>query len=160
METITSTDLMKKIESFRHAVRDMMLRIELVSFDVESTRRHQVANRQQSIQILKDLETTATMRGRVERLLMPILHKGEANMDAVAEKLGVNRQALYRALKDENVTFEQVLDDLRHRLALEYLRGRKTTVNETAYLVGFSDPASFSRAFKRWTGKNPSEMRD
>ena len=48
---------------------------------------------------------------------------------------------------------------LRHRLAVHYLAGKKTSVNETAYLVGFSDPASFSRAFKRWTGKSPSEMR-
>jgi len=110
--------------------------------------------------LLSELESANTTRGRVESLLMPVLHKGEANMDAVAEKLGVSRQTLYRALKEEGVTFEQVLDALRHRLALEYLRGKKTTVNETAYLVGFSDPASFSRAFKRWTGKSPSEMRD
>jgi AraC-like DNA-binding protein len=109
--------------------------------------------------LLRELEASGTTRGRVESLLMPVLHKGEANMDAVAEKLGVSRQTLYRSLKEENVTFEQVLDDLRHKLALEYLRARKTTVNETAYLVGFSDPAAFSRAFKRWTGKSPSEMR-
>lgn len=109
--------------------------------------------------LLRDLESSGTTRGRVESLLMPVLHKGEANMDAIADKLGVSRQTLYRNLKDENVTFEQVLDDLRHRLALEYLRGQKATVNETAYLVGFSDPAAFSRAFKRWTGKSPSEMR-
>jgi AraC-like DNA-binding protein len=109
--------------------------------------------------LLRDLEASGTTRGRVESLLMPVLHKGEANMDAIAEKLGTSRQTLYRNLKDEDVTFEQVLDDLRHKLALEYLRGRKTTVNETAYLVGFSDPAAFSRAFKRWTGKSPSEMR-
>ena len=57
------------------------------------------------------------------------------------------------------MTFEKILDDLRHRLALNYLAGRKASVNETAYLVGFSDPAAFSRAFKRWTGKSPSEMR-
>jgi AraC-like DNA-binding protein len=109
--------------------------------------------------LLRDLETSATTRGRVEGLLMPVLHKGEANMDTIAEKLGVSRQTLYRSLKEENVTFEQVLDDLRHKLALEYLRGEKATVHETAYLVGFSDPAAFSRAFKRWTGKSPSEMR-
>ncbi len=109
--------------------------------------------------LLKDLENAVTTRGRVEGLLMPILHKGEASMDAVAEKLGISRQTLYRSLKEENVTFEQVLDDLRHKLALDYLRARKTTVNETAYLVSFSDPAAFSRAFKRWTGKSPSEMR-
>jgi AraC-like DNA-binding protein len=109
--------------------------------------------------LMRDLEASGTTRGRVESLLMPILHKGEANMDAIAEKLGVSRQTLYRTLKDEGVTFEQVLDELRHKLALEYLRGQKTTVNETTYLVGFSDPAAFSRAFKRWTGKSPSEMR-
>jgi AraC-like DNA-binding protein len=109
--------------------------------------------------LLKQLEASETMRGRVEHQLLPVLHKGEASMEAVAEKIGVNRQALYRALKDEGVTFEQVLDELRHRLALEYLRGRKTSVNETAYLVGFSDPAAFSRAFKRWTGKSPREAR-
>jgi len=109
--------------------------------------------------LLRDLEASGTTRGRVESLLMPVLHKGEANMDAIAEKLGVSRQTLYRTLKDEGVTFEHVLDELRHKLALEYLRGQKATVNETAYLVGFSDPAAFSRAFKRWTGKSPSEMR-
>lgn len=109
--------------------------------------------------LLKELENSATMRGRVESLLLPVLHKGEASMETVADKLDVSRQTLYRALKEENVTFEQVLDELRHKLALDYLRGQKATVNETAYLVGFSDPAAFSRAFKRWTGKSPSELR-
>lgn len=109
--------------------------------------------------LLRELETAVTMRGRVEAVILPILHKGEVSMDAIAEALSLGRQTLYRALKDEGVTFEQILDELRHRLALEYLRAKKTSVNETAYLVGFSDPASFSRAFKRWTGKSPSEMR-
>jgi AraC-like DNA-binding protein len=110
-------------------------------------------------QLLKDLEASKTVRGRVEALLMPILHTGEISMDAIAAKLGQSRQTLYRNLKDEDVTFEQVLDELRHKLALHYLAGKKVSVNETAYLVGFSDPASFSRAFKRWTGKSPREMR-
>lgn len=110
-------------------------------------------------QLLKELESARTMRGKVESLLMPILHTGDIGMDAIALKLGVSRQTLFRRLKAEDVTFEKLLDDLRHRLALSYLAGKKTSVNETAYLVGFSDPAAFSRAFKRWTGKSPSEMR-
>ena len=106
--------------------------------------------------LLKDLERSKTTRGRVESLLIPILHKGDANIDAVVTKLGMSRQTLYRKLKAEGATFEQVLDDLRRRMALDYLSNGKVTVNETAYLVGFSEAAAFSRAFKRWTGKTPS----
>jgi AraC-like DNA-binding protein len=110
--------------------------------------------------LLKSLENSKTTRGRVESLLMPILHKGEASMDAIAAKMAVSRQTLFRQLKAEDTTFEKVLDGLRHQLAVHYLRAKKTSVNETAYLVGFSDPSAFSRAFKRWTGKTPREMRE
>lgn len=108
--------------------------------------------------LLKSLEGTRTMKGRVESLLMPVLHTGDASMDHVAAKLLLSRQTLYRQLKSEGVTFESVLDDLRRELAVHYLTGKKTSVNETAYLVGFSDPAAFSRAFKRWTGQSPRSM--
>nr|MDQ3744920.1 AraC family transcriptional regulator [Acidobacteriota bacterium] len=105
------------------------------------------------------LENSKSTRGRVESLLLPVLHTGEASMDMIARKLGISRQTLFRKLKAEGVTFEQVLDGLRHQMALHYLNGKKVSVNETAYLVGFSDPASFSRAFKRWTGASPRTMR-
>jgi len=109
--------------------------------------------------LLKNLETSKTTRGRVESLLMPILHVGEANMDMIAGKLGLSHQSLYRDLKAEGVTFEKVLDELRHNMALHYLGGKKVSVNETAYLVGFSNSTAFSRAFKRWTGSSPRAMR-
>ncbi|MFC0680629.1 AraC family transcriptional regulator [Lysobacter korlensis] len=105
--------------------------------------------------LLQSLEGSKSTRGRVESLLMPILHTGTASMELIADKLAVSRQTLYRQLKAEGVTFETVLDELRHKLALHYLGGQKTSVNETAYLVGFSEPAAFSRAFKRWTGNSP-----
>jgi AraC-like DNA-binding protein len=109
--------------------------------------------------LLKGLESSKTTRGRVESLLMPILHTGDVSMDVITSKLGQSRQTLYRNLKAEGATFEKVLDELRHKLALHYLSGKKVSVNETAYLVGFSDPAAFSRAFKRWTGTSPRLMR-
>ncbi len=109
--------------------------------------------------LLESLEGSKTLRGRVESLLMPILHTGDASVETIAGKLGLSRQTLFRRLRAEGVTFERVLDELRHNLALHYLRGQKVSVNETAYLVGFSDPAAFSRAFKRWTGNRPRSMR-
>jgi len=109
--------------------------------------------------LMRDLEGAATARGQVEKLVLPVLHTGEVSADGVAAKLGISRQTLYRNLKAEGVTFEQVLDELRHKMALHYLGGKKVSVNDTAYLVGFADPTSFSRAFKRWTGMTPSEAR-
>ena len=106
-------------------------------------------------ELLKSLEMSKTTRGRVENLLVPVLHTGEATVEMIASKLGLSRQTLFRILKAEGVTFEQVLDELRHKLALYYLNGKKVPVNQTAYLLGFSEPAAFSRAFKRWTGTNP-----
>jgi AraC-like DNA-binding protein len=109
--------------------------------------------------LLAKLQSTRTARGRVERLLAPLLHTGEASMANVCRELGVSRQTLFRQLKAEDVTFEAVLRELRHTHALHYLGAAKASVSETAYLVGFSDPAAFSRAFKRWTGVSPRDVR-
>ena len=105
--------------------------------------------------LLANLESEKSMKGRVQSVLLPILHTGGASVDAVARQLRVSRQTLFRRLKAEGTTFERVLDDLRHQLALHYLGDKKTSVSETAYLVGFSDRAAFARAFKRWTGTTP-----
>jgi AraC-like DNA-binding protein len=94
-----------------------------------------------------------------DRFPVAVLHTGEVSIDLVSAKMGFSRPTLFRRLKAEGVTFEQVLDQLRHTLAVSYLQGQKVSVNETAYLVGFSDPSAFSRAFKRWTGSPPSRVR-
>lgn len=109
--------------------------------------------------LLEKLEGSKSTRGRVESLLAPTLPTGAANVDAIAKGLGVSRQTLFRRLKAEGVTFEKVLDELRRKLALQYLGAKRASVSETAYLLGFSDPAAFSRAFKRWTGRSPRMIR-
>jgi AraC-like DNA-binding protein len=109
--------------------------------------------------LLADLERDKTVRAKVEGAILPVIHTGEVGMERVAAKLGLSRQTLFRKLKAEGTSFEKVLDELRQRLATDYLASRKVSVNETAYLVGFSDPAAFSRAFKRWTGMSPKDAR-
>lgn len=109
--------------------------------------------------LLEKLESTRSTRGRTEDLLAPMLPNGEATMHAVAGRLGLSRQSLFRKLRAEGVTFEEVLDGLRHTLARRYLNGEGLSVKETAFRLGFSEPASFSRAFKRWTGTSPLAYR-
>jgi AraC-like DNA-binding protein len=99
------------------------------------------------------------VRRMVERHLEPLLAAGPVRIEEVARDLGFSRQTLYRRLKAEGMTFEQLLDELRHRLALRSIRDEGLTVKEAGYRLGFSDPAAFSRAFKRWTGASPSELR-
>jgi AraC-like DNA-binding protein len=105
--------------------------------------------------LLRRLESSDSSRRRVESLLVPALHNGDATVDVVAGKLGLSRYTLFRRLKAEGVTFQEVLDELRHQTALHYLSGEKASVKRTARLVGFSDATAFSRAFKRWTGRSP-----
>jgi AraC-like DNA-binding protein len=109
--------------------------------------------------LLEQLESARTVAGRVEALLAPMLAGGEAGIAAVASGMGISRQTLYRRLKAEGLTFEAVLDGLRHKLALQYLGSDRVSVEQAAWMLGFSDRAGFSRAFKRWTGTSPGAMR-
>jgi AraC-like DNA-binding protein len=109
--------------------------------------------------LLQALDGSRTTRGEVERLLAATLHKGDVRLRTIAGKLGVSAPTLYRMLKAEGASYETVLDSLRRRIAVEHLSRRRSSVNETAFLLGYSDPASFSRAFKRWTGANPRDFK-
>ena len=94
----------------------------------------------------------------VERTIEPMLASGPVRIDEVAKALGLSRQTLYRRLKMEGVTFEALLDGLRRRLAIKLIRDEGVPVKEAAWRLGFSDPAAFSRAFKRWTGRSPRDF--
>jgi AraC-like DNA-binding protein len=66
---------------------------------------------------------------------------------------------MQRRLADEGTTFKQLLDNTRRELALQYIRDQTVSINEMTYLLGYSELANFSRAFKRWTGQSPRAMR-
>ena len=106
--------------------------------------------------LLQKLAVENTLRADVETRMLADLHEGTLSMDRIARDLGMSRHTLYRRLKDEGVTFAQVHDDLRRRMAMDYLGARKVSVGETAYLLGFSEASAFVRAFRRWTGSSPT----
>lgn len=108
--------------------------------------------------LLSDLDDQATWRGKTEQALGATLHEGAPGAEEIARRLGFSRQTLFRRLKAENTTFAEVLDALRERLAISYMRDRRLGVAETAFLLGYSEPGSFTRAFQRWTGSSPSDF--
>jgi AraC-like DNA-binding protein len=96
---------------------------------------------------------------RVRHLLSRALGEGEATLATVADRLHMSERSLQRKLADDGVTFDALLDELRRDLALRYLADPKIAIAEVAYLLGYSEPSPFHRAFKRWTGVTPSEAR-
>lgn len=80
--------------------------------------------------------------------------------EVVARKLNMSESTLQRRLKQEGWRFQQLLDEVRHTLAREYLEGTNLPVAEISLLLGFSDAPNFRRSFRRWSGTTPQAFRD
>lgn len=92
-------------------------------------------------------------------LLVKQLPSGSVTEGGVATALNLSVRTMQRRLADEGTTFKQLLDNTRRELALQYIRDQTVSINEMTYLLGYSELANFSRAFKRWTGQSPRAMR-
>jgi AraC-like DNA-binding protein len=102
-------------------------------------------------QIMRQIGRRSALRSRLRSLLL----KSRGNppgLDAAAHHLDISSRTLRRHLRDENTSYQKVLDEFRCDLAKEYLAiGLKP--KEIGHLLGYSHPNSFRLAFKSWTGK-------
>jgi AraC-like DNA-binding protein len=102
---------------------------------------------------------TSQLRTRVENSISSVLPHGRVLIEDVARSLGMSKRTLARKLSDEGLNYSEILERLRRDLAVRYLDDRKMHVSKIAWLLGFREVSAFTHAFKRWTGKTPSEMR-
>jgi AraC-like DNA-binding protein len=96
---------------------------------------------------------------RVRDSLIAQLQHGAPTKSATARRLNTTERTLLRRLKEEGTTFAEVLDRLREELAFQHLSRGDMSLSDIAEMLGFSDHGTFSRAFKRWTGRRPSSVR-
>jgi AraC-like DNA-binding protein len=96
---------------------------------------------------------------QVKRALLGHFPSGAPAQGTIARTLNVSSRTLHRRLADAGTSFEKLLDETRKDLAAEYVRRSDYAVGEIAYLLGFAETSSFNRAFRRWTGKSPTEFR-
>ena len=88
-----------------------------------------------------------------------ILTEGPPNVDAVASNLGMGGRTLQRRLSDMDTNFQSLVDQARRQVAMKCLQVPAYSLNEVAFLTGFSEQSAFSRAFKRWAGQTPGAYR-
>jgi AraC-like DNA-binding protein len=97
---------------------------------------------------------------QVRRALTDILRTDENNhLVAVAKKLGLSERVLQRRLKEQGQRFVDIRDAVRVELSNRYLDDHQLSIAEISFLLGFSEPSAFFRAFKRWRGATPMEIR-
>jgi len=109
----------------------------------------------------KQRETApGTLRALVETEAQKLLPHGRAQRHNVAKKLAMSTRTLARRLATEGTTFEEVVDELRRSLALQYIKTPSVSLSQVAWLLGYEGSTSFSHAFARWTGRSPSVVRN
>ena len=96
---------------------------------------------------------------QVKTKLIQELPSGHICEENIAEDLYMSQRSLQRRLREEGTTYKELLNETRRDLAAQYIKVSGVSINEITYLLGFSEPSNFSRAFKRWTGVSPSEYR-
>jgi AraC-like DNA-binding protein len=82
-----------------------------------------------------------------------------AHVDEIAAQLDMSQRTLHRRLALEDLSYQAIVDDVRFKVAEEYLERTSLSVEQIAERVGFSDASNFRKAFKKWTGVSPSDMR-
>ncbi|MCO1336431.1 AraC family transcriptional regulator [Microbulbifer sp. OS29] len=99
------------------------------------------------------------MIGHVNKVLMDLMPIGELSQDNVANILGISSRSLHRKLKEQGTSYQMILDETRKYQAIQYLKEQELPITTITYRLGFYDISSFSRSFKKWTGKSPREYR-
>ena len=109
---------------------------------------------------LAEVMISESFTGVVQQKLYQAIPSGLFTIEDIAASLGISSRTLQRNLTAEGTKFNQELQNVQKILAFGYFKNPKMTTEDVAYLLGYSEVSSFSRAFKKWTGQTISEYRN
>ena len=101
----------------------------------------------------------ADIIARVKQIIIQTLSSGNCNKQRVANEMAMSPSALQQKLAQRNSSFQDLLNQVRRSLALAYMEQARVSITEMSFMLGFADTSSFTRAFRRWTGKSPRDYR-
>jgi AraC-like DNA-binding protein len=107
---------------------------------------------------LSQVTSGTSMAAQVRKQLIRSMDGGDTSVEAMAKRLGTSARSLQRRLTEEGTRYNDLLAEVRSEFAQRYLTRGTISASEVAYLLGFTEPPAFFKAFKRWTGKTPREF--
>ena len=107
--------------------------------------------------LLNKIRPKKSLSDQVKQIVSKQLPKGDVDAEMVASTLCMSRHTLYRKLKNEGHAFQELVESVRKEKAIRYIKEKRYSLSEIAFLLGFSELSAFSRAFKRWTGTSPAK---
>jgi AraC-like DNA-binding protein len=110
--------------------------------------------------LLDQKRSISGLESMVANQLVNLLPSGESRAAAVAQRLNMSLRSFTRHLAEEGTSFGEILDRLRQRLAARYLADNRMSIQQIAWLLGYSEPGAFNHAYKRWTGTSPKRVRN
>lgn len=109
--------------------------------------------------VLSAMEKQGSRSHQVAQVLARRLRGAVPPLGEIARELAMSDRNLQRALRNDGTSFQKVLDEVRRDLAISHLANPATSAGQVGFLLGFSEPSAFHRAFRRWTGAAPSAFR-
>ena len=110
--------------------------------------------------LLGSLSSSSGIAARIASLLATQLNAKVPDKSVISAQLGMSERTLQRRLKEEGTSFQEILDNTRHYLARELLKNTDIPLSDVAVQLGFSEPSTFFRAFKKWEGSTPGQYRE
>ena len=109
--------------------------------------------------VLSQMEDQKETTQAVTRIILAHLSDDSLSITRVAREMAVSVRTLQNRLEDEGVIFSELLKEIREKLAKKYLH-ENYSVEQITYLLGFSEPSVFRKAFKKWSGFTPRQYRE
>lgn len=146
--------------TFDHSRLEMVFRradLELPVVGADEELGHYLESHAENV--VEALSPEGSIAEKVERALWTGIKGGASSLGDVAKTLAMSRRSLQRGLRQEGTTFAEQRDAVRRELAISLLSQRQLAIYEVALLLGYSEPSTFYRAFRRWTDSSPREFR-
>ena len=108
---------------------------------------------------LESLQKQKGFGQTVKNTIINLIQPQFPSIKQVALNLNMSVRSLQRKLKQDALTYKDIMDELKQQFACDYLKNKHLIIKEIAFLLDYSDASSFTRSFKRWTGTKPEKYR-